>query len=141
MSAPVERSFAREFRFLRRCESGHCPQRGSRGSEFALLLVVLTAFLYPHAIKAQQTKAVRRVLIFNDFSSVSSPGVAALDQAIAAGLESSPYQNELYNENLEATLFSDEASQRRFRDWFIQKYADRKPDVIITVGPSLIPST
>jgi signal transduction histidine kinase/ABC-type uncharacterized transport system substrate-binding protein len=101
-----------------------------------LLLVVLAAFLYPHAMMAQQTKAVRRVLIFNDFSSISSPGVAALDQAIAAGLESSHHQIELYNENLEATLFSDEASQRRFREWFIQKYADRKPDVIITVGPS-----
>jgi signal transduction histidine kinase/ABC-type uncharacterized transport system substrate-binding protein len=101
-----------------------------------LLLVVLAAFLYPHAMMAQQTKAVRRVLIFNDFGSISSPGVAALDQAIAAGLESSRYQIELYNENLEATLFSDEASQRRFREWFIQKYADRKPDVIITVGPS-----
>jgi signal transduction histidine kinase len=101
-----------------------------------LLLVVLAASLYPHAMMAQQTKAVRRVLIFNDFSSVSSPGVAALDQAVAAGLESSQYHIELYNENLEATLFSDEASQRRFREWFIQKYADRKPDAIITVGPS-----
>jgi signal transduction histidine kinase len=136
VSAPVERSFAREFRFRRRCESGHCPQRGSGGLGFAFLLVVLAAFLYPHAMTAQQTKAVRRVLIFNDFSSISSPGIAALDQAIAAGLESSQYQVELYNENLEATLFSDEASQRRFREWFIQKYADRKPDVIITVGPS-----
>ena len=136
MSAPVELCFAREFRFLRRYESGHCSQRGSEGSKLALLLVVLTAFLYPHAMMAQQTKAVRRVLIFNDFSSISSPGTAALDQAIAAGLQSSKYQIELYNENLEATLFSDEASQRRIREWLIQKYADRKPDVIITVGPS-----
>jgi signal transduction histidine kinase/ABC-type uncharacterized transport system substrate-binding protein len=136
VSPPVERSFAHEFRFRRRCGSGHCPPKGSGGSKFALLLVVLAAFLYPHAMMAQQTKTVRRILIFNDFSSVSSPGIAALDQAIAAGLESSQYQIELYNENLEATLFSDEASQRRFREWFIQKYADRKPDVIITAGPT-----
>jgi signal transduction histidine kinase/ABC-type uncharacterized transport system substrate-binding protein len=136
VSAPVEGSLTREFRFLRRYESGQCLQRGSGGSKFALLLVVVAAFLYPHAMVAQQTKAVRRVLIFNDFGSISSPGVAALDQAIAAGLENSQYQIELYNENLEATLFSDEASQRRFREWFIQKYANRKPDVIVTVGPS-----
>jgi signal transduction histidine kinase len=136
VSAPVEHSFTREVPLLRYCESGHCPQRGSRGPRFALLLVVLAAFFLPQMLVAQQTKAVRRVLIFNDFGSISSPGMAALDQAIAAGLASSPYQIELYNENLEATLFPDEASQRRFREWYIRKYADRKPDVIITVGPS-----
>jgi signal transduction histidine kinase len=85
---------------------------------------------------AQPTKAVRRVLIFNDFGSISSPGIALLDRAIAIGLESSPYHIELYNENLEATLFPDEASQHRFREWFIRKYSDHKPDVIITVGPA-----
>ena len=136
MSAPVEHSFTREVGLLRYCESGHCPQRGSRGPRFALLLVVLAAFFLPQVLVAQQTKAVRRVLIFNDFGSISSPGIAALDQAIAAGLASSPFQIELYNENLEATLFPDEASQHRFREWYIRKYADRKPDVIITVGPS-----
>jgi signal transduction histidine kinase/ABC-type uncharacterized transport system substrate-binding protein len=136
VSAPVEHSFTREFRLLRYCESGHCPQSGSRGPRFALLLIFLAAFFLPQAIVAQQTKAVRRVLIFNDFDTISSPGIAALDHAIAAGLESSSYQIELYNENLEATLFPDEASQHRFREWYIGKYADRKPDVIITVGPS-----
>jgi signal transduction histidine kinase len=136
VSAPVEHSFTREFRLLRYCESVHCPRRGSRGPRFALLLVVLAAFFLPQVMVAQQTKAVRRVLIFNDFDSISSPGIAALDQAIAVGLASSPYQIELYNENLEATLFPDEASQHRFREWYIRKYADRKPDVIITVGPS-----
>jgi len=136
VSAPVEHSFTREVGLLRYCESGHCPQRGSRGPRFALLLVVLAAFFLPQVLVAQQTKAVRRVLIFNDFGSISSPGIAALDQAIAAGLASSPFQIELYNENLEATLFPDEASQHRFREWYIRKYADRKPDVIITVGPS-----
>ena len=53
---------------------------------FALVLLVVAAFLFPQSIVAQQTKAVRRVLIFNDFGSISSPGVAILDQAIAAGL-------------------------------------------------------
>ena len=33
-------------------------------------------------------------------------------------------------------MFPDEPSQRRFREWYIRKYADRKPDVIITVGPA-----
>jgi hypothetical protein len=36
--------------------------------------------------------------------------------------------------NLETTLFSDRDSQREFREWYVRKYRDRKPDVIIAVG-------
>ena len=136
MTAPVEHCSAPEFSRRRWHDSGQCHRGRSGEARFALVLVVVAAFLIPQSIVAQQTKAVRRVLIFNDFGSISSPGVATLDQAIAAGLASSPYQIELYNENLEAALFPDEPSQNRFREWYIRKYADRKPDVIITVGPA-----
>lgn len=98
----------------------------------ALLLLSLSGPL----IKAQTLRKVRRVLIFNDFGSISSPGVASIDRAVAEALEQSPYQIELYSESLEATLFPDEADQQRFRRWFIQKYSDRRPDVIVTVGPA-----
>ncbi len=108
-----------------------CPRERAR---FTVAVVIALLFLQP--LLAQQRRIVRRVLVFNDFGSISSPGVATLDHAIAAGLANSPYQIELYNENLEATLFPDEASQHRFREWYIRKYADRKPDVIITVGPA-----
>ena len=79
-------------------------------------------------------KEIRRVLVFNDLGSISSPGFAAIDHAILTGLEKSPYQIEFYSENLETTLFPDEAFQRWFRQWYIRKYHDRKPDVIIAVG-------
>jgi signal transduction histidine kinase len=97
--------------------------------------MVVIVFL-AQTIAAYPQKPVRRVLIFNDFSSISSPGIALLDSAIASGLESSQYQIELYNENIESTLFSDDAVQRRIRDWYREKYSARKPDVIITVGPA-----
>jgi signal transduction histidine kinase len=58
-----------------------------------------------------------------------------MDQAIVADLEKGPYQIELYSENLQTTLFPDELSQQTFRKSYIQKYRDRKLDVIITVGP------
>ncbi len=131
-----EHSLSGEFKHRSWLDSGHRPQEKPRGARFVLALVVVAAFLFPHSIGAQQTKAVRRVLIFNDFSPISSPGISILDQEIAAGLAISPYQVELYNETLEATLFPDEASQHRFREWYTRKYADRKPDLIITVGPS-----
>ena len=66
-------------------------------------------------IAAYLLKTVRRILIFNDFSSVSSPGTAVLDSTIASALEASPYRIELYSENIESTLFSDDAAQRRIQ--------------------------
>jgi PAS domain S-box-containing protein len=81
-----------------------------------------------------QVKQIRRVVILNDLGVVASPGYAEIDRAIFAGLQNSTYQIELYQESLEVTLFPDEVSQRRFREEFIQKYSDRKPDVIIAVG-------
>ena len=103
-----------------------------------LLLFAVVIFLVTgtQTIASHAQKPVRRVLIFNDFGSISSPGIAQLDRAIATGLETTPYRIELYNENIESTLFPDAASQQRIRDWYREKYSDRKPDVIITVGPA-----
>ena len=99
-----------------------------------VLLTVGPASPQPRLGAVAHKKEVRRVLVFNDLGSISSPGFAAIDQAIFAGLEKSPYQIEFYNENLETTLFSDTDTQRGFQKGYVQKYRDRKPDVIIAVG-------
>jgi len=98
------------------------------------LSLVLGVFLLVQAPVVAQVKQVRRVLILSDLGFVSSPGFAEIDQAVFATLQRSPYQIELYHESLELTLFPDEVSQRRFREGFIAKYSERKPDVIIAVG-------
>ncbi len=108
----------------------HSGTSWHRMLQFAVVIVSLA-----QTITAYSQKPVRQVLISTTFSSISSPGIALLDNAIAASLEASPYQIEMYNENIESTLFSDDAAQRRIRDWYTQKYSSRKPDVIITVGP------
>ena len=97
-------------------------------------LVIAAAFVLPLASPAIPAREVRRVLLINVFDPLSSPGVAALDREIIARLESSPYQIELYSEDLEMTLFPDEAHQQQFREWYTRKYHDRKADVIIAVG-------
>jgi PAS domain S-box-containing protein len=107
-----------------------CNFRGLRSS----ILVLLAACLLSQSTALAQSKPVRRVLLLNVFSPVSSSGVAAIDQAVAAGIQKSPYQIELYTEDLETTLFSDPAKQQEFRDSYIKKYRDRKPDVIIAAG-------
>ncbi|MGA8230045.1 MAG: ABC transporter substrate binding protein, partial [Candidatus Acidiferrales bacterium] len=98
------------------------------------MLVLLEVFLLFLSPAPAQVKEVRRVLILNVIGPLSSPGVARIDEAIVAGLEKSPYQIELYSEDLEATLFPAEASQRQFHEWYIRKYRGRQPDVIIAVG-------
>ena len=100
----------------------------------SLVLVLTAGCLLPQPAASASVKQVRRVLILNVMGPLSSPGVALMDEAIVADLQKSPYQIELYSEDLEATLFPDEATQRQFREWYIRKYRDRKPDVIIAVG-------
>jgi signal transduction histidine kinase/ABC-type uncharacterized transport system substrate-binding protein len=126
-----------EYRHRSCNDTGHCLRQEKPGpARFVLVLAAFAAFLFPPWIGAQQTQAIRRVLIFNDFSRISSPGISILDQEIADGLAVSPYRVELYSENLEATLFPDKVTQQEFREWYIHKYTERKPDLIITVGPS-----
>jgi PAS domain S-box-containing protein len=108
--------------------------RRKTARRFLVLLVVATTCFHPWLTAEIPAKQVRRVLIFNTYGPLSSPGVALMDRAIVAGLEQAPYQIELYSENLETTLFPDEEIQRQFLEWSTRKYRDRKPDVIIAVG-------
>jgi len=107
-----------------------CGNRNAR----TIALLLLTSCLLLQVMAAGQVKEIKRVLILNDLGITSSPGFAEVDQAVLAGLEKSPYHIELYEESLELTLFPDEVSQRRFRQEFVQKYSERKPDVVIAAG-------
>jgi signal transduction histidine kinase len=99
-----------------------------------LLVLFVGVLLFSPFPGAQQLKPIRRVLVLNDLGFVSSPGFAEVDQAIFAGLQKSPYQIELYFESLELSLFPEEDAQRQFREAFIRKYSDRKPDLIVAAG-------
>jgi hypothetical protein len=43
---------------------------------------------------------------------------------------------EVYQEYMDTIYFPDPADQKRFREFYIRKYQNRRPDVIITEGPS-----
>ena len=136
MSTAIERRILRQSPRLgrpRRGQDRRTPHRLTANAAVIIVTACLILLLGP-TVTASDVKEVRRVLVFNDLGSISSPGFALMDQAIFAGLEKSPYQIELYNENLETTLFSDKDSQRRIREWYVRKYRDRKPDVIIAAG-------
>jgi PAS domain S-box-containing protein len=62
------------------------------------------------------------------------PVIGLIDQGIRPVLEKSPYTVEIYREYLDTLLFPDAATQLETRDFFIHKYRNRRPDVIITTG-------
>jgi len=132
------------FRGLLRCQENYVAtwilqsgRPGRRSGRAWIALAILTAcrFLYPSAARAQ-LKEPKRVLIVNQLEPLASPGVAAMDQAIVAGLESSPYQIQFFTENLDANLPLSEADQRELRAWYVRKYHGREPDAILAVGSS-----
>jgi len=99
------------------------------------MFLLLGVFLLLQSPAIAQVKDVRRVLIFYELG-LSSPGVELVDEGIRKTLQNSPYQIELYREYLETTLFPAPATQQEFRQWYIHKYRDLKPDLVISAGPS-----
>jgi PAS domain S-box-containing protein len=99
---------------------------------FAVLLLLCA---FPDGVAQAQLKPVRRVLILNEVNT-TFPGINIINDGIRAALTASPYQLEVYREYMDTVYFPDPADQQRFRDFYIRKYQDHRPDVIITVGPS-----
>ncbi len=98
-------------------------------------LAVFAAIFLSHSIAAEPAKEVRRILILNELST-SYPGIRIINQGIQTALDNSPYQLEFYSEYMDTILFPDPATQQEFREFYLRKYRNRKPDVIITVGPT-----
>jgi hypothetical protein len=97
-------------------------------------LFLLFSALLPE-LAARQAEQIKRVLILNELG-LWSPGVNAIDQQVFAALRNLPYQIEFYEEDLDSSLFPDVETQQEFRNWYFRKYRDRKPDLIIAVGPT-----
>jgi PAS domain S-box-containing protein len=97
-------------------------------------LLLPLCLLIPEFASAQP-KPVRNVLILNE-DNPDYPAIRLIDTAIQKVLENSPYHVELFPEYMDTIHFPAPAVQQQFRDYFIQKYLHRQPDVIITVGPS-----
>ena len=107
---------------------------GARSRALPALFLLLSFSAIVGSAKAQ-VKPTRRVLIFYEIG-LSSPSVSVLDQGIRSALEHSPFQIELYREYLETTLFPDPRAQKEIRDWYVHKYRNLRPDVVIAIGVS-----
>jgi signal transduction histidine kinase len=112
-----------------------CARRGEALRPRMEILALLMCCLLFQPKASSEIKEVRRVVVFYELGH-ASPAVALIDREMRASLEDSPYQIELYGDYLETTLFDDPEAQQRFREEYIHKYQDLKPDVIITLGPT-----
>jgi PAS domain S-box-containing protein len=113
---------------------GRQKRGGVRPYDLTAFALVLLCLLI-QGVAAAQVQAVRRILILNEVNP-SYPAIPVISQGIETALSNSPYHLEIYSEYLDTGLFPDPAIQKKFRDFYIRKYRNRQPDVIITVGPS-----
>ena len=102
---------------------------------FWLPLVALAALVLPHSIAAAPKREIRRILVLNEVGT-SYPATKIINEGIQTALENSADKLEFYSEYLDTVLFPDPAAQQELRDFYLRKYQNRRPDVIITVGPS-----
>ena len=100
-----------------------------------LPLAALAAIFLSHSIAAEPPKEVRRILILNELGT-SYPAINIINQGIQSALQTSPYQLEFYSEYMDSILFPDPDTQQEFREFYLRKYKNRRPDVIVTVGPA-----
>ena len=91
----------------------------------------------PHSIAAAPEREVKRILILNK-ANTSYPAIPIINAGIQSALSNSPYRLEFYSEYLDLGLFPDPAVQQEFRNFYIRKYRNRQPDVIIAIGPTAL---
>lgn len=115
--------------------------RSTRTAGAARLVVGVFLLLCSGGALSQESKGqlgqVKRVLIVNE-AGVSYPAIDTINRGIRTELENSPYKVEIYSEYLETILFPDSTTQQEVRALILRKYQNRRPDVIITVGPSAL---
>jgi PAS domain S-box-containing protein len=99
------------------------------------VFVPILSLLVIQGVAAAQVQPTRRILILNEVNP-SHPAIPIISQGIQAALSNSPYHLEFYSEYLDTVLFPDPVVQQEFRNFYIRKYRNRQPDVIITVGLS-----
>src|SRR5271156_274313 len=87
---------------------------------------------------SQQIKPTKRVLVFNEFGSYV-PGVALILSEIRSSLsKQSEYKVDLFDESLDTSLFPEKTSQEEIWASYVHKYRDKKPDIIVALGPAPI---
>jgi PAS domain S-box-containing protein len=108
--------------------------RAKQTSQYPITALLLTLLTLQIAGSAQM-RPTRRILILNEVGT-SYPLINLIDEGIRTSLADSPYRIEFYREYMDTVLFPDPDDQRAIKDFYIRKYRNHRPDVIITLGSS-----
>jgi PAS domain S-box-containing protein len=111
------------------------PRRLGAWQSTNVILLVFGVFLGLQIAVSAQIKPTRKVLIINEVGT-SYPLINLVDEGIRTSLANSSYRIEFYREYMDTVLFPDPGDQRVVKDFYLRKYTNHKPDVIITVGSS-----
>jgi PAS domain S-box-containing protein len=106
-------------------------QRFGLWSTYALWIILcLIIASGAYAAEAEQAKRVLLISTGNRFS----PGFGVADQAVLEALTKLPSGRvETYGENLDILQFPPERFARIFNDYLTEKYADKRPDLVILI--------
>src|SRR4051794_38860742 len=116
----------RKYRTLQRvCGDVTREQRRVWSCSIAAFVLILPLLIHPAA--TAQVQPIRRILILNEVNP-SYPATSIIYQGIQTALSNSPYHLEFYSEYFDTTFFPDPAVQQEFRDFYLRKYRNRKPD-------------
>lgn len=132
MQLLLNRVRSRIERTARRLRREHGPWRNK------VWLCAIAVLILPSAFSgrlAAQAKPIKRVLVLNEVGT-AYPLTNLVDEGLRAGLDNAPYRIEFYREYMDTVLFPDPTVQKEIRDFYVRKYQNRRPDVIITVGPA-----
>ena len=111
-------------------------ERANRASANLLTFSVLWVLLA--ATANAQPPLRKNVLIINEVG-LAHPAIALVTEEVMSRLAADPrYQTEFYVESLDSPLFSDQTPQQDIEAELLQKYRNRKIDVIVATGPAPI---
>ncbi len=110
------------------------PATYGRSWAYRIALLLVCYSLWQMTVVTASAEESRRVLVLYELGR-SSAAVDIVDHEIREVLEKQTnYHIDLYVEYMETNLFDDPASQQKIRDWYLEKYRDHQPDVIVAAG-------
>ncbi len=115
-----------------------CSRAGKARKWHSVPVLLFIAGILCHTAAIACAEENRRVLILYEQGRATT-AVALADREIREVLgKQSTYHIEVYVEYMETNLLVDQDSQQEIRAWYLQKYRDHQPDVIIASGDTPI---
>src|SRR5271169_206710 len=104
---------------------------------FGFLALCLVFLLVASAATAQPPVR-KNVLIVNEVGLAHPASALVTEQVMSRLAADQRFQTEFYVESLDSPLFSNETPQQDIESRLLQKYENRKIDVIVAMGPASI---